>query len=350
MRRCVAPGGTDDRFLSPVFQSNLILLVLLTGCGRYADFTLPPPDAAGPRAPFTWEASPAPVLARGGPGAWDSVDVLNPSVVRFQGAYLNLYSGYDGSVWHTGVAQSTDGMAGIAWRKLGRALSPEKWEERIAANGSALGEGSEILYWYVGGQVPRIGLARSRDGGVTWSKESRPVVPLGPLGSFDERGAADPNVIRRGEFFYLFYLGQDRARRQRLGVARSRDGAAWEKLRSNPVLDLGPPGAFDEIGLGEPAVWSSGGAYWMLYTGRAHDEQRRMGLARSVDGVHWERDSSFAPIAGAEAWDSKVICDPSVELTSEGTVRVWFGGGDVPSPDHNLDGQIGVGVLRGSAR
>lgn len=232
-----------------------LLLVLLSGCGRYSDFTLPPPDAAGPHAPFTWEASAAPVIARGDPGAWDSVDALNPSVVRVHGAYLNLYSGYDGGVWHTGVAQSSDG---VAWRKLGLALSPERWEERIAANGSALVEGNEIRYWYVGGDHPRIGLARSRDGGVTWSKESQPVVPLGPLGSFDERAVADPDVIRRGEFLYLFYLGQDRARRQRLGVARSRDGVAWEKLRSNPVLDLGPAGAFDEGGLGEPAVWSSG--------------------------------------------------------------------------------------------
>ena len=230
------------------------------------------------------------------------------------------------------------------------ALSPERWEERIAANGSALVEGNEILYWYVGGDKPRIGLARSRDGGVTWSKERQPVVPLGPFGSFDERAVADPYVIRRGEFLYLFYLGQDRARRQRLGVARSRDGVAWEKLRSNPVLDLGVAGEFDEDGLGEPAVWSSGGAYWMLYTGRARDEHRRMGLARSADGVHWEREPSFAPVGGSQAWDSKVICDPSVELTPEGTVRVWFGGGDVPSPDQNLHGQIGVGVIRGAIR
>lgn len=325
----------------------MLLLVLLSGCGRYSDFTLPLPDAAGPHAPFTWEASATPVIARGDPGAWDSGDVLNPSVVRVQGAYLNLYSGFDGSVWHTGVAQSSDG---VAWRKLGLALSPERWEERIAANGSALVEGNEILYWYVGGDKPRIGLARSRDGGVTWSKERQPVVPLGPFGSFDERAVADPNVIRRGEFLYLFYLGQDRARRQRLGVARSRDGVAWEKLRSNPVLDLGVAGEFDEAGLGEPAVWSSGGAYWMLYTGRARDEQRRMGLARSADGVHWEREPSFAPVGGSQAWDSKVICDPSVELTPEGTVRVWFGGGDVPSPDQNLHGQIGVGVIRGAIR
>jgi predicted GH43/DUF377 family glycosyl hydrolase len=324
------------RIFSPV-----VFCALLTACDRYADFTLPPPDAGGPQAPFRWEASSAPSIPRGAAGSWDSGDVLNPSVIRFHGGYLNLYSGYDGSVWHTGVAESSDG---VTWRKTGRVLSPERWEGPIAANGSALAEGPEVLYWYVGGEQPRVGFARSRDGGKTWTKEIQPVLPLGPFGSWDERAVADPYVIRRGEFFFLFYLGQDRARRQRLGVARSRDGVRWEKSRSNPLLELGASGAFDEAGLGEPAVWSSGGAYWMLYTGRARDEQRRLGLARSTDGMHWAREAGFAPAGGAEAWDSKVVCDPTVELTAEG-VRVWFGGGDVPSPDQNLHGQIGLGVL-----
>ncbi len=105
-------------------------------------------------------------------------------------------------------------------------------------------------------------------------------------------------------------------------------------------------GAFDENGLGEPAVWSSGGSYWMLYTGRDRGERRRIGLARSDDGIHWLKDASFAPIAGTEAWNSQVLCDPSVEVQST-DVRVWFGGGDVPHPAENIHGQIGVGFLRG---
>ena len=143
----------------------------------------------------------------------------------------------------------------------------------------------------------------------------------------------------------MFYLGQDRAWRQRLGIARSSDGVHWEKLRANPVLELGGPGAFDERGLGEPAVWTSGGAYWMLYTGRDASEHRRMGLAQSRDGVAWSKVPNFV-IEGGAAWDSKVICDPEVELQADGTVRVWFGGGDVASPDQNLHGQIGIGRLR----
>jgi len=132
-----------------------------------------------------------------------------------------------------------------------------------------------------------------------------------------------------------------------LGLARSSDGLRWEKLRSNPLLELGPPGAFDENGLGEPAVWSSAGFYWMLYTGRDRHERRRTGLAKSTDGIHWRRELQFSPLAGTEAWDREVLCDPSVEVTANG-IRVWFGGGDVPRPDQNLHGQIGLGFLSGA--
>ncbi len=126
------------------WTSVCCLLVFLTGCGRYADFALPPPDPAGPRPPFAWE--PLRVLSC---HAATPIDVLNPSVVRFHGEYLNLYSEYDGHTWHTATASSPDG---VHWSKTGRVLSPSGWEGNyIAANGSALVDGSEILYWYEAG-------------------------------------------------------------------------------------------------------------------------------------------------------------------------------------------------------
>jgi predicted GH43/DUF377 family glycosyl hydrolase len=322
----------------------LFVASFLCGCSRYADFTLPAPEASGPKGPFTWSASPEPVirlLDRSG-AANGITDVLNPSVVRFHGEYLNLYSEYDGRTWHTALAHSADG---VQWDKRGRVLSPTGWEgAAMAANGSAMAVGDEILYWYEAGDPVQIALARSKDG-VSWSKQGAPVVERGPLGSFDESAVADPYVIQIAGEFYLFYLGQDRARRQRLGVARSRDGVKWEKLQSNPILEMGAVGAFDENGLGEPAVWSSGGWYWMLYTGRDRSEHRRIGLAKSSDGVHWARETDFKPISGDQPWNAAVMCDPTVEVLND-QIRVWFGGGDVPRPDQNLHGQIGLGFLK----
>jgi predicted GH43/DUF377 family glycosyl hydrolase len=318
--------------------------ICLCGCGRYADFELPPLGEDHGAVSWRWEPESSPVLSPGAPGDWDAVDALNPSIVRHQARYYNFYSGYDGKTWHTGLATSPDG---IAWTKRGRVLSPDPagWEGAyIAANGSALFLDGMFLYWYQAGDPPRIGLARSRDGR-SWEKAASPVLETGPRGSWDERGVADPYVFHAGGAYYMYYLGQDRARRQRLGLARSEDGVTWWKLRSNPVLELGSAGSFDEVGLGEPAVWALRGRYWMLYTGRDAAEHRRLGLASSADGVRWQRASEAPIIAGSQPWDAKVVCDPAVEVT-QNAVRVWFGGGDIAHPAENIHGQIGLGILR----
>ena len=312
----------------------LWLALLLPGCGRYQDFTLPAPGPAQAGA-YGWEPRPSAVIPN------LAVDTLNPSVVSWQGALLNLLSLYDGKTWHTAAAASRDGLA---WQPAARVLSPapNTWEgSYIAANGAALARNGELLYYYQAGSPPRIGLARSRDGR-SWKKEPAPVLGFGPRGAWDERAAADPYVLQQDGRLYLFYLGEDRARRQRLGLAVSGDGLRWTKLRNNPVLAPGPAGAFDENGLGEPAVWRARGSWWLLYTGRARNEVRRMGLARSSDGVHWQRTPLV--ISGAEPWNAKVVCDATV-LAGEDRVRVWFGGGDVAHPAENIHGRIGYGEL-----
>jgi predicted GH43/DUF377 family glycosyl hydrolase len=327
----------------PAGAAAIVLVsLLLAGCGRYSDYTLPPLKKA-PEYNVRVETRPDILLDTGPKSSWDSVDVLNPSIAKVNGRYYNLYSGFDGKTWHTGVATSPDGLA---WTKQSKVLSPQmSWEgDYIAANGSVLHRNGEFLYWYQANRMPpRIGLARSRDG-ITWTKESKPVLDVGPRMSWDERGVADPYVIEIDGTLYLYYLGQDRARRQRLGLARSKDGVHWEKLRLNPIMELGEYGAFDETGLGEPAVWRYGGAYWMLYTARDRNEVRRIGLARSHDGVDWRRWSAKPLMEGWTEWNQKVVCDPHVEVAGN-RVRVWLGGGDKAEPAENLHGRIGYAEL-----
>jgi predicted GH43/DUF377 family glycosyl hydrolase len=323
------------------------LALLLSACSHYSEFTLPEVSGGDPNTSFSFEPQKDPVLSPA--EGWESQDVLNPSVVRIGAQLLNFYSGFDGQTWRTGLALSTDG---VNWQRRGTFLepSPHTWEgPYIAANGSALYHDHQFYYWYVAGDraVPAIGLKRvpgdARGPQGLPRQESKPVLEHGPYGSWDERGVADPYVIWIEPYFYMYYLGQDRARRQRIGVARSTDGLVFEKLRSNPVLELGNIGAFDEADLGEPAVWQSHGFYWMLYTGIDASVNRKLGLARSTNGVHWTRLP--AVFAGTEMWNSRVLCDPTVD-TSGGVIRVWFGGGDVASRDAGLHGRIGLAILR----
>lgn len=300
-------------------------LLLLAGCGRYADFTLPAPKGEPREIRWRWHAPKEPLLR---PAA-DEVDVLNPSMANGK----LFYSVFDGKTWYTAL----DGK---------RVLAPQGWEGGyIAANGSVVFHGGQYWHWYhvLGPDIPKIAFARSANG-QEWDRDASAALDVGPRGSWDERGVADPYVIEAGGSLYLYYLGQDRARRQRLGVATSTDGHTWTKLRSNPILEVGEPGSWDAGGLGEPAVWTSHGAWWMLYTGRARDEVRRIGLARSTDGVRWEKVKGFV-IAGDQPWNAKVVCDPHVEPQPDGRVKVWFGGGDVAHPAERIHGQIGLGEL-----
>ncbi|HEY2016327.1 MAG TPA: hypothetical protein VGH38_22640, partial [Bryobacteraceae bacterium] len=136
--------------------------LLLSGCGRYANFTLPQLAGGDPNLTFRLEAQPLPVLTRG--EGWESHDVLNPSVTRWHGLLFNLYSGFDGQTWRTGLATSSDG---IAWERRQLVLSPDPntWEGHyIAANGAAFIHNSELWYWFVAGpeERPRIGVAHWR--------------------------------------------------------------------------------------------------------------------------------------------------------------------------------------------
>ncbi len=307
----------------------LLFALLLCGCGRYDDFALPKPQ--GPALDLRWKLTATPVMERGA-----SLDVLNPSVVRWRDQYINLYSLFDGKSWHTALATSKDGLS---WQDSGTALNAGN--DYIAANGGALALGEELLYAYQAGPKGKtvIHLARSRDGR-NWTKE--PILPLGPSMSWDEISIGDPYLLKASGELYLFYLGEDRARRQRLGVARSKDGKEWTKHRGH-LLELGGAGDFDENGLGEPAVFEANGQWVMLYTGRDRKEKRAMGYAVSKDGRHWQKLKEPV-LRGDQPWNSAVVCDATV-LVENGKARIWFGGGDQPKPDERLNGQIGYAEL-----
>jgi predicted GH43/DUF377 family glycosyl hydrolase len=301
------------------------LCVLLAGCSSYGNFTLPRLSGGDAPTAFRFVAEPDPVISRD-----QFHDALNPSVT---GA-VNLYSVFDGQ-WHTALGTTTDG---VHWKKEGIVLRADPGSY-IAANGSLVSYDARFWYWYETGAKDRlrISLARSPDARA-WQRERAPVLETGPVMSWDEVAVADPYVIRLESYFYMYYLGQDRAVRQRLGVARSTDGIRWEKLRTNPILDMDD----EEAGLGEPAVWQYQGFYWMLYTVRDFSETRYLRLAKSTDGIHWTKLPQ--QFRGEQPWNSKVICDPSVVVDGD-RILVWFGGGDVASPDENLHGQIGFATL-----
>ena len=279
-------------------------------------------------------------------GSWDSMDVLNPSVLLYNGQFYNYYSGWDGEVWRTGLAVSEDGLEWLKQPDYLLDIREDQWDNTyIAANGSAVQLNDQVFYFYQGTDKAngraQIGLAVSSDGFSFQERTDSPVLSLGAEGSWDSQGVADPYVISFGGKLYMYYLGMDQLSVQRIGVAVSDDGYNWVKYKNNPIMDVGVAGSFDENGLGEPSVIYKAPYFYMLYTGRSATEQRNIGFAVSLDGVNWKKLNYYGIIdLNNNSWDNQVICDTTL-LETEDSIIVWYGGGNVASPDQGLNGKIG---------
>ena len=77
-------------------------------------------------------------------------------------------------------------------------------------------------------------------------------------------------VLRHGDWHYMFYIGFFDVRRAQIGIARSRDGiTGWERHPADPII--GPsPGKWDgEACYKRSAIFDAVGKRWLLwYNGR----------------------------------------------------------------------------------
>lgn len=217
-----------------------------------------------------------PVLNTGSPGSWDNLQVSDPCVVFNGSMYLMYYSGNDGSIMRIGLATSSDGLA---WTKYGGnpILSASSWEGWWVVGPSVIFDGSIYKMWYTGydgSHAPsgyqRIGYATSSDG-ITWTKNSNPVLDVGNTGDWDSLYVSHCTVIHYGSLYQMWYGGGNYTGpdHSRIGHATSNDGINWQKDPNNPVLDLGSDGAFDKWSTNHPTVVSIGSTLKMWYSG--HD-------------------------------------------------------------------------------
>src|SRR5687767_2615810 len=127
----------------------------------------------------------------------------------------------------------------------------------------------------------------------------QPVLPLGPLGAFDEFGTYPMSVIRSGDEVWAYYGGWTRCVSVpfdvAIGRAVSRDGGmTFEKQGRGPVLGAGVDEPFVLSGpkvrrFGERwFLWYIAGVKWLATGGRA-EPVYRIRMATSKDGVSWRR-------------------------------------------------------------
>jgi predicted GH43/DUF377 family glycosyl hydrolase len=138
----------------------------------------------------------------------------------------------------------------------------------------------------------RVFRATSNDG-VNWIRDSIPRLSPGSDGSWDSVKVERPSIIRLPDSTYRIYYAGSNVRDAeggfQIGLATSPDGIDWSTYTGNPVLTVGEPGSFDELSILGARVLLKDGEYWMWYAGMSGDERLSIGLAKSQDGIVWEK-------------------------------------------------------------
>jgi hypothetical protein len=153
-----------------------------------------------------------------------------------------------------------------------------------------------------------IGLASGEDG-IHWKREcgGDPVLEIGTKDAFDGGQVMGPEVLFDGTQYRMWYTGMavDWHRSglgfYRIGLATSADGIHWRRANEGkPVLDLGPEGAPDEVQAATPSILNDPTGYRMWYAAWSPKTDHRLCVARSDDGIHWERENNGQPVVGLD--------------------------------------------------
>ncbi len=96
-----------------------------------------------------------------------------------------------------------------------------------------------------------------------------PIILPGPPGAWDDGVIEAADALRDGPTYYFYYHGTGQGKGYRLGVATaSAPLGPFRKHGDRPILDLGPKGSWDDQGVACAMVVPDGpGKYWMWYSG-----------------------------------------------------------------------------------
>jgi hypothetical protein len=121
------------------------------------------------------------------------------------------------------------------------------------------------------------------------------VLDLGPPGSWDDASLHSPTVLYDESMYHMWYGGVN-GPNSRIGYANSTDGINWTKNPGNPVLDLGLSGSWDDIMVYPRTVFSDGTVYHMLYSGKDGSNTR---IGHATYGIDLVRHTAYSEVLDA---------------------------------------------------
>lgn len=99
------------------------------------------------------------------------------------------------------------------------------------------------------------------------------------------------SVIQMGEWMYMFYAGAYNNNPQQVGVAKSKDGITWEKIGNKPFLANGDVGTWNYCESGHPHIFKSPkGETYLFYQG--NNDYGKTWLLSNVR-VYWKKTGPY---------------------------------------------------------
>ncbi len=160
-------------------------------------------------------------------------------------------------------------------------------------------------------------LVRSNDGiNFTDAGVNNPLITPGENNAWDHSWLADPDVIKVGNQWYMYYTGVNMTGGQKnnIGIAISDDGKTWTKYSGNPISDSSWYSP-DSTKATTPSVYynSTNETYKMLYSSIDNSSIGFIHMAYSTNGTNWTVYGSnpvLSPTPGT--WNEKLMGHPDV--------------------------------------
>jgi beta-1,2-mannobiose phosphorylase / 1,2-beta-oligomannan phosphorylase len=264
----------------------------------------------------------------------------DPHVIRFKDQFIMYYSvpGYkdkNNTVhgWGIGIAGSNDLKT---WEKIGE-VNIDK-SATYEANGYAapcalvIDNKVHLFYQtYGNGKNDAICHAWSTDGIHFTRNETNPI--FRPDGDWNCGRAIDAEVVLFKGNFYLYYATRDpEFKIQMMGVAVASGNSNfnrenWENISfKGPVLKPELPWELDCVEAA--SVIEKDEALYMFYAGGYNNAPQQVGVAKSTDGIHWERifEEPFFSNGKTGEWNSSESGHPHIFESPEGSDWLFYQG------------------------
>jgi predicted GH43/DUF377 family glycosyl hydrolase len=261
----------------------------------------------------------------------------DPFVIKFGGRYLMYYSipAYKDKSnpvqgWGLGIAESKDLNN---WKRIGEITPDGEYEKKGLAAPCAIVIDDQVNLFYQtygNGKNDAICHAVSQDGIHFTRNATNPI--FHPTGNWNCGRAIDAEIFKYKDKYMLYFATRDPDFKIQIqGVASApantnfnRD--QWTQLTDAPILK--PEFPWEGACIEAAALVQKGDLLYMFYGGAYNNNPQQIGVAKSEDGVKWERLSNkpFLTNGDPGEWNYSESGHPHLFKDDNGRTYLFFQG------------------------